>query len=419
MMMDMANKNKENNKLNISQKHLAISICALALSACASTHPTVAVPPADMEQPSKQESMETTSTQTARVVPTPAAPPPVAPTDKVQTNSAPITETTVLVAQTKKTPTSKIKAVQAIQAITQSTQNSQVGLIAKEQPEIVAKSAPSGAKPAYVATPIEPKKPSNPNTASPVLSIAKASKPDLSPEKMATDKPATSVPAAKEQKAPSSTTMVAAKPKATAKTTVLVAGQSVQPKTPSNTGDSQDIATVNAITEKSPTAAGIKAQTLTAEEKAVSAPLSSAKQHNSATIDTPETIGIWQLQTVDNTGQCRLSSATIQLSDRNYSAQLWIDVVDNQLVVNSSAAIDIHQADVGIRIDNGTLTPFTQNRFSNSAILSQDLTKLLTQSHQTLHVYLGSQEFGQGEHHAALNLEDLKKAYLQYQTCQK
>jgi hypothetical protein len=117
-------------------------------------------------------------------------------------------------------------------------------------------------------------------------------------------------------------------------------------------------------------------------------------------------------------GECRISTPTIQVNQGDYSAQLWLDVIDGKLIVNTSANIDINLPTVGIAPKNGELIQFATNGFPTSAVWSGDLQKTLAK-HKFITISLSGNDTGGNNLVTSLNLDSLKKAYPAYRNCNK
>lgn len=298
------------------------------------------------------------------------------------------------------------KAMQAIQAITRSTQISQVGMIDRKTP---SSSVPVNS---FTATP---------PVVTPTLQMPVKTAPKIA---ISNTRPAAKTivenkPAVATVKPISSEAVSNSKSPQPSSQTVLVAQTNenhppVENHPAQNRNNDPEIAEVNTLTEKAPTAAGIAPQPLNSTQKSPVSAVASAKQVTANMLeDMQKEFGMWQVRPNTNNaynGQCRISSSTVQLHNNGYSAQLWIDVVDDQLIVNSTANIDIKRNTVGLRFDQGELLPFERKQFSNAAIKQGNLSKLLNNS-DTLHIYLGGDEFGKQSHYARIDLADLKSAY--------
>jgi len=181
---------------------------------------------------------------------------------------------------------------------------------------------------------------------------------------------------------------------------------------------------INNLIEENPTAAGVEAKTIASEKTSVpevatttpKAPNSSANK----TFDR-KAFGIW---TIEKSGEgqyagiCRVSTPTRQLDQPDYSTQLWLNIINDELIVNTSTSIDIKQQGVGIKTNSEKLTPFSKNIYADTVVWSGDLDKILKKSNQ-LDIVIGGSELGKKTIVTSLNLNDLKKAYSAYNNCKR
>ena len=129
--------------------------------------------------------------------------------------------------------------------------------------------------------------------------------------------------------------------------------------------------------------------------------------------------GMWEIAQGEDSlyrENCTLASATMQVSFDNYSTQVWLKVVGDDLLVNSTTNIDIHKPRVGIKLDNGALQPFSKKHFNTSAVWSGNLKRAL-QSNKSLSVALSGNELGGRIQELTVELDDLKRAYSEYSKC--
>ncbi len=163
------------------------------------------------------------------------------------------------------------------------------------------------------------------------------------------------------------------------------------------------VSQINSLTNENPTSVG------------------EAKKPYLATQETIKTqhFGLWKLTPNwdgEHPGHCGLFTPTMQIDQDNYSTQVWLGVIDDKLLVNTSTNIDINKPGVGIQANDGKLQLFAQNRFANNAVWSGSLANTL-KTNNKLNIILGGNELGQGTQEIAINLADLKKAYPRYQKC--
>lgn len=186
------------------------------------------------------------------------------------------------------------------------------------------------------------------------------------------------------------------------------------------------IEAINRLTKQNPTAAGIPVSKvipliktdvaeieLPKEILQLASPAESSRGVNE--------FGMWQMVKSDVTAYqeiCSLSSSTMQVEVENYSTQVWLKVVGNDLLVNSTTNIDIEKPRVGIKFDNGALQAFKKSYFETSAVWTGDIETMLKKNKQ-LSISLGGNELGMRTQEIAIGLTDLKKAYSEYRKCNR
>lgn len=184
------------------------------------------------------------------------------------------------------------------------------------------------------------------------------------------------------------------------------------------------VADINRIIEENPSAAGTPVEQVLPTVNPEVADLKASKKilllssDSNYKLDTSE-YGMWDLAKSDDSSYqeiCSLSSSTMQTELKNYSTQVWLRVVGNGLLVNSSTNIDVYQPRVGLNFDNGSFQAFNKSYFNTSAIWSGDLEKVLKNNKQ-LRINLGGNELGGRIQEITVNLKDLKMAYSEYQKC--
>lgn len=129
--------------------------------------------------------------------------------------------------------------------------------------------------------------------------------------------------------------------------------------------------------------------------------------------------GMWKIAKGDHSlyrENCTLASTSMQVALDNYSTQIWLNVVGDDLLVNSTTNIDIRKPRVGVKLDNGPLQPFTKKQYATSAVWSGDLKQAL-QNNKQLSVVIGGDELGNRTKEVAVELVDLKRAYSEYTKC--
>lgn len=193
---------------------------------------------------------------------------------------------------------------------------------------------------------------------------------------------------------------------------------------------------INRLTEETPTAAGIAATDITlttpdataadaiavATEETLDTAVTTQPQQlrrpNLNKIFKPKAVGIWTIeksQEGEYAGICRVSAPTRQLSLPDYSTQLWLNIINDELIVNTSTSIDINQQGVGIKTNN-RVTPFSKNLYSDTVVWSGNLAEVLNKNDQ-LDIVIGGQELGKKTITTSFDTKSLKSAYSAYEDC--
>ncbi len=171
---------------------------------------------------------------------------------------------------------------------------------------------------------------------------------------------------------------------------------------------------VNRLIEENPTAAGTAA-VVVLDVPEVKVQSASQVIKASRLID----FGIWNIEEDwdgRHPGECRLSTATMQIDQHDFTTQVWLTVIDDKLVVNSTFDINIKQPGIGIKADNGSLQRFSEKVYSSNAVWSGNLSKTLKNNNK-LKIILGGGELGKKTHETSVSLKGLKKGYPEYQKC--
>ncbi len=186
----------------------------------------------------------------------------------------------------------------------------------------------------------------------------------------------------------------------------------------------QTVEDINRVTKEAPTAAGIPIDKVLSNVKTEVAVIEVPKEILRSAVPAAypsglNEYGMWQVaKSKDSLYQevCSLYSATMQLEVENYYTQVWLKVVGNNLLVNSTTNIDIAKPSVGIQFDNNALQAFNKNHFQTSAVWSGDLETALKNNKQ-LSISLSGNELGRRTQEVSIGLNDLKKAYSEYRKC--
>lgn len=189
------------------------------------------------------------------------------------------------------------------------------------------------------------------------------------------------------------------------------------------------IAEVNRLQKEQPTAAGIKPDLFGKMSDSIAAISASDRQffkslqakaikkkHSRSDFDLE-----WQLVQEWNgksPNGCSITSPTVQLADKEYATQIWFDISDNRLKLNTTTNLDIAQSGVGIRADGQTLQKFSNLEYRSNAVWSGDLVETLKNS-KNLTIVVGGNELGKEQQKAAIGLEGLKEVYADYLQCEE
>lgn len=127
--------------------------------------------------------------------------------------------------------------------------------------------------------------------------------------------------------------------------------------------------------------------------------------------------GIWKLKAADNNA-CKLKTPTLQIGNKEYSSQIWLDIEEHQMVVNAYMPLDISHPKTGIKINNQALIPFTKKANSTRAIITGDLTTQLA-SGQVLSVLINGKEIGKKVLKRNVKLNNMSNAITALNSCQQ
>jgi len=106
--------------------------------------------------------------------------------------------------------------------------------------------------------------------------------------------------------------------------------------------------------------------------------------------DLPTTYDIWQFKQ----GVAALekgvviSTPTWEMGKEGYNSQIWLTVMENQILINSSSDIDLSAGELGIKINGGELVPFTRIEDNNIGVLEGEWLNQL-QEGGTMDIFLG------------------------------
>ncbi len=106
--------------------------------------------------------------------------------------------------------------------------------------------------------------------------------------------------------------------------------------------------------------------------------------------DLPVSHGIWKIKR----GEALLdkdiviSTPTWEMGKAGYMSQIWVTVMDDRILVNSSSDIDSKPGETGVRIDGGELIPFSKIEGNNIGVLEGDWLDTLAAGKQ-LEFFMG------------------------------
>jgi len=106
--------------------------------------------------------------------------------------------------------------------------------------------------------------------------------------------------------------------------------------------------------------------------------------------DLPANYDIWQFkQGVAALEQgVVVSTPTWEMGKEGYNSQIWITIMENQILINSSSDIDLSAGELGIKINDGALIPFTRIEDNNIGVLEGKWLDQL-QEGGTMDIFLG------------------------------
>ena len=83
-----------------------------------------------------------------------------------------------------------------------------------------------------------------------------------------------------------------------------------------------------------------------------------------------------------------IGTPTWEMGKPGYMSQIWVTVMDDKMLVNSSSDIDVKEGVTGVRFDGGDLIPFSRIEGNNIGVLDGDWLNTL-QASERLDVYMG------------------------------
>lgn len=125
--------------------------------------------------------------------------------------------------------------------------------------------------------------------------------------------------------------------------------------------------------------------------------------------------GIWTLKDAGN-GFCKLKTPTLQIGNDEYSSQIWMDIEEQQVIVNAYMALDIKHPKTGIQIDNQALLPFAEKVNSTRAVVSGDITTQLSAGKE-LRIFINGKEVGKQVLKRNVKLTNMNAAISALRSC--
>lgn len=164
-----------------------------------------------------------------------------------------------------------------------------------------------------------------------------------------------------------------------------------------------------ADTTKTAGALAIGAETTAADEETTGQPLTRSSKN------LGKSYGIWTLKDAGN-GFCKLKTPTLQIGNKEYSSQIWMDIEEQKIIVNAYMALDIKHPKTGIQIDNQALVPFAEKVNSTRAVVTGDMTAQLSAGKE-LHIYINGKEVGKKVLKRNVKLTDMNAAISALRSC--
>ncbi len=115
----------------------------------------------------------------------------------------------------------------------------------------------------------------------------------------------------------------------------------------------------------------IAAKTVKAKKAVASSKKLSTKPLSIRSKDLPITYDIWQLKQGEAVLEKGIvvSTPTWEMGKEGYMSQIWLTLMEDQILVNSSSDIDQTAGAVGVKINGGDLIPFTRIEDHNIGVL--------------------------------------------------
>ncbi len=106
--------------------------------------------------------------------------------------------------------------------------------------------------------------------------------------------------------------------------------------------------------------------------------------------DLPISHGIWKIKRGEALmdKDIVIGTPTWEMGKPGYMSQIWVTVMDDKILINSSSDIDVKAGATGVRFDGGELIPFSRIEGNNIGVLDGDWLNTL-QASERLDVYMG------------------------------
>lgn len=142
--------------------------------------------------------------------------------------------------------------------------------------------------------------------------------------------------------------------------------------------------------EKAPTAAEKAAAAVASLAAPTKQLKSKGKAFDVSIKDLPVSHGIWKIKRGEALmdKDIVIGTPTWEMGKPGYMSQIWVTVMDDKMLVNSSSDIDVKEGVTGVRFDGGDLIPFSRIEGNNIGVLDGDWLNTL-QASERLDVYMG------------------------------
>lgn len=144
------------------------------------------------------------------------------------------------------------------------------------------------------------------------------------------------------------------------------------------------------VEEKAPTAAEKAAAAVASLAAPTKQLKSKGKAFDVSIKDLPVSHGIWKIKRGEALmdKDIVIGTPTWEMGKPGYMSQIWVTVMDDKMLVNSSSDIDVKEGVTGVRFDGGDLIPFSRIEGNNIGVLDGDWLNTL-QASERLDVYMG------------------------------